>query len=1051
MRPIRLAMSAFGPYSGAEIIDFSELQERNLFLITGATGAGKTTIFDAISYALYGKASGDLRSEDTLRSHFSEAELLTEVKLTFELKGVTYNVQRIPSQSRPKSRGEGVTEQKPDATLTIEDGEPRTVITGISKVNRKIEEIMGINVEQFKQIMMIPQGEFRQLLTADSQEREKVLQQLFDTYIYRRLQNDLTDQAKSLGNEIKSKRLERDTLVTKIKCGQDESLLNLIEAEEKFIEVIVQKTQSLMAMDQEKLRQLDQSLEKVDQEIKVTINQQNKAREDNKNIDQRKDLEEALKVQEALLPTMDEAQIRIYNGDRAARLIGIEDNIEAREKEVVRKKTMAREIASKTKVLTQALSVAEKAYEAVMSEESEARRNALKVELTRYKGYVEKVDEIGVLLGAIHGLEEKQKQNKKALDSSVGVMEALTKKGLSEQEEMGKLKHVAVALERGLSQREKAVKQLERLNKVVNQLEKMMVERDKVFAQKGLVEEALKVFEKDQKKYKEQRLAFLTHQAAILAKELKTGQACPVCGSLDHPILAVLPETVVTEDLLESLEDQMTQSETHYRKIKEAYVVKATNYTKGEETIRNFIGEVLGQEAKTILPLTAEEQCSTIKALIVQNDGDLKELQSQIKEQELAQKRFESLEKSAELIVKEREDLSLKIKVLEEVQSDLVPLLTEKKTNLAYIYKEVPEALREKSALEGLIQKSQEKVQEALEQMTLIRSTYDQTKSQHIASLTQEEGLLRDIDEAKAKIEGLQKTFDTQLKEAGFAEYELYNKAKLSEEDSQKLKKEQEAYRRQLDILKVTLKELQNKTKTCEKIDLNIFEEKLEAYQIQRKGMTEEEGIIKAQMTDNAQTISSVVKINDQIKDQERRYTVIGRLARVAQGNNPSMMSFERYVLAAFLEDILKAANSRLRQMTQGRYILSRTSELQRKNKQSGLELEVFDNFTGKSRHVKTLSGGEGFKASLSMALGLSDVVQSYAGGVRLDTMFIDEGFGTLDQESLDSAINCLIDLQKSGRLVGIISHVQELRERIDTRLEINSTNHGSQTRFVLG
>ena len=186
------------------------------------------------------------------------------------------------------------------------------------------------------------------------------------------------------------------------------------------------------------------------------------------------------------------------------------------------------------------------------------------------------------------------------------------------------------------------------------------------------------------------------------------------------------------------------------------------------------------------------------------------------------------------------------------------------------------------------------------------------------------------------------------------------------------------------------------------------------------------------------------------VKIKSKRYELLGNLARVAQGQNPARVTFERYVLAAFLEDILEAANIRLNQMSQNRYQLYRTDEKERKNKQSGLELEVFDQYTGKARHVKTLSGGESFKASLSMALGLSDVVQSYAGGVRLDTMFIDEGFGTLDQESLESAINCLIDLQKTGRLIGIISHVQELKERIDVRLEVSSGYTGSATRFVV-
>ena len=315
MRPVRLTMSAFGPYSGLEVIDFEELQERNLFLITGPTGSGKTTIFDAISYALYGKASGDLRTEETLRSHFSEPETLTEVHLTFELKGITYHIHRVPKQMRPKVKTEGFTEQKPEATLTIEDGNPRTVIRGVSRVSSKIEELLGINIEQFKQIMMIPQGEFRKLLTSNSEEREKVLQQLFDTYIYRRIQSELNEQAKTLGSDIKGKKVQRDTLITKIKCGDDEVLESLINAEDKFTEVIIQQTKWLIEADQEALDKLVDVLKTIEKDIEKTHKKKGKALENNKNLEDKLQIAEELKVQEARSEEMEQQQQQIIQAD----------------------------------------------------------------------------------------------------------------------------------------------------------------------------------------------------------------------------------------------------------------------------------------------------------------------------------------------------------------------------------------------------------------------------------------------------------------------------------------------------------------------------------------------------------------------------------------------------------------------------------------------------------------------------------------------------------------------------------------------------------------
>ena len=257
-------------------------------------------------------------------------------------------------------------------------------------------------------------------------------------------------------------------------------------------------------------------------------------------------------------------------------------------------------------------------------------------------------------------------------------------------------------------------------------------------------------------------------------------------------------------------------------------------------------------------------------------------------------------------------------------------------------------------------------------------------------------------------------------------------------------------YNNKVIYLKDRVSDLKILTKDKSKINMEDIESEINNNRSRLNEVNIKKGNILLRLKSNVKIFDEVNNISNAILKNEKEYSIIGNLAKVATGNNKSRITFERYVLAAFLNDILTAANLRLGKMTNGRYILNRTEELERKNKQSGLELEVYDNYTGKSRHVKTLSGGEGFKASLSMALGLSDVVQSYSGGVQLDTMFIDEGFGTLDQESLDSAINCLIDLQKTGRLVGIISHVQELKERIDTRLEVTSSTTGSKTEFIV-
>ncbi len=1051
MRPVKLTMSAFGPYSDIEVIDFTELQERNLFLVTGATGSGKTTIFDAISYALYGRASGDLRTEDTLRSHFSEPDVLTEVQLTFELKGITYHVHRTPKQIRPKAKSEGYTEQKPDATLTIEDAEPRTVVTGVSKVNRKIEEILGINVEQFKQIMMIPQGEFRKLLTSDSQEREKVLQQLFDTYIYKRIQNELNEQAKTLGSDIKSKKVARDTLVTKIKYGEDPILQEMITAEDKFIDVIVKKTNALIDSDKKVVDHLVDALEKVDKRIESNLKEQAKALEDNKNLARKESLTKELGDQDLMAPSMAKQQQQILQGEKAARLLGTETNIFSRDSALVGKVQEQKAIEGQLKQLVLDFEVAKKALDLETSTEVEAKKNTLKRQFDNYKSYLPKVEGLKVLTKEIMRLESKHKEILASIEHNKQQTTNLTNRLQEQQKTQESLKDTAVLLEKAKNRYEKEEVQRNQLEKVMTKMTSWsLVENNRKRKAEGL-EKALKVYETEDKAFKEGKYLFLMNQAAFLAKELEVGDACPVCGSLEHPSLAQLSEEAITEEALEQLELKMTAAEQKYRKAMEILAVQEERCSSHQKSHEELVVEVYGEDATALLEKNISEQEANISQSVQVVEGGLREIEEEIARLVVASKRYETLTKEITNDQHSVEILEQEGKGLEEQKLSLVTDMTEKKTNLKHVLEEVPEEMRQLTALRSMIKETETLITQKDQQLKEVRSKYDTANNRHIEVSAKNEQLLKSLGEDRETLASLKGSFIQLLHEAGFVTLELYMAAKMDEKQLESMKETQAGYHRNLDRLKQSIKEIIEKTKGIQMADLAIFVTIHEEQQENRLNLTNQQGTVKARITDNKDTVKHITTINDQIKDKETKYNVVGRLARIAQGINPAMMTFERYVLAAFLEDILKAANTRLRQMTQGRYILSRTSELQRKNKQSGLELEVFDNFTGKSRHVKTLSGGEGFKASLSMALGLSDVVQSYAGGVRLDTMFIDEGFGTLDQESLDSAINCLIDLQKSGRLVGIISHVQELKERIDTRLEILSTNKGSESRFVLG
>jgi len=1051
MRPIKLTMSAFGPYSTVESIDFAELQSRNLFLITGPTGSGKTTIFDAISYALYGKASGDLRTEDNLRSHFSEADLLTEVTLVFELNKIIYKVHRIPKQMRPKARTEGYTEQKPEATLTIGEGESSAIVAGISKVNQKIEAILGINEEQFKQIMMIPQGEFRKLLTSDSQEREKVLQQLFDTYAYRKVQLELSEKAKVLGTAIKREKVARDTLITQIKAGDDELLGHLIKAEDKFVDKIQAQTKVRIDLDENQEKLLAQEVIILDDNLSQVAKEQNKAIEDNKNLDLKRETQKAIAVQENRQSEMDAIQLSVEKAEVAARLVGTQNQLVAREKETSRRLVEQEATQKQISALKSLFQKAEVALEDITSQEAEAKQNKRLIDLADYEGFTEKVRGLEALEASVKEKNMELENLKNAIDHHKMMKLKAEDQVTSFTQELDGLKDVPVALERLKGVYQKVVVNQEQMVKLLEALEVVSSESAKGSKIEGQVEMSARALDLAQKAYKEAQLTFLLNQAAILSKELKHNEPCPVCGALSHPSPAKVKDELMTKATLEVLELKWNKAKVnHDESLRKRTIHKEriTNYING---LNGLIKEQFVEEAEALITKTIGEQRREVTTAL---ERLANEERQRSRELESLSRKNETIDViKARLVKGQAYILSIdgEIKTQNDAYLNMLESVTKLKTDLTHVYEAIPEDLRKMKVLDERIRDIKTLISKHNKELLETRRYYEELKDKKTKEESKNQQLLKFIQEETSGITVLWKEFDQQVVASGFADRTAYEAAKREPALLKRLKESLNDYKLQMVRLKENLKLYQEKTEGVSYQEMKGFDDQLVALKHKRQVTLEAQGDIKASIRDNKEVLGSITKINDLIRDKELKYNVVGKLARIAQGNNPAMMTFERYVLAAFLEDILIAANLRLRQMTQGRYLLSRTSELQRKNKQSGLELEVFDNFTGKSRHVKTLSGGESFKASLSMALGLSDVVQSYAGGVRLDTMFIDEGFGTLDQESLDSAIDCLIDLQKSGRLVGIISHVQELKERIDTRLEISSSNKGSETRFILG
>ena len=941
MRPIKLVMSAFGPYKDEEKIDFKELNGRNIFVISGKTGAGKTTIFDAITYALYGEASGESREVDSFRSDFANDEVETFVELEFELKRETYKLKRIPRQLKKKSRGEGYTEKSAEAILEMPDGK---IITKANNVNSKVIELMGITKEQFKQIVMLPQGEFKKLLLADSSEREGIFRKIFDTYDFEKMQTELKEEAKELENRQKESQNEIKTNLKNI-IGN----LNVEIGEYPDIPVVLEELKKLIETDKSNYE---------------------KNMLDQKEIDNY--LQEIKKVSD------------------------LKEDLEKKKVELIEDLKIEEELKEKIQLLEKEL---KEAVEELKSEEkNEEYRDKLKLELQNSKTIESQIDEI-----------EKLKKERDLNQELLKKVEEMQKKSkqleVENQSEFEKneieLKQL-IDLETQKLKLDNLIKEKEESRIKLRDIYSKIVEYEKLKSNHKTREEEYKKFEIEYEKLKKEQETkeeiYKKEQAGILASNLKDNEPCPVCGSTTHPQKAVLIEQnqIPTEEELKKLKEERQE----YEIVKND---KLKILTELHQDLKNRL-EIL------------EESLQSFK------EGFETTSYSKTRAQEVKERGIK-LKEEIEELQKQNNSLNERIKTKETIENKNLKI------------KEIINNERKKQ--ENLIEEEKKKIIEIQNHSNKIEE-FAKKLPQNISS---KEEIVKEIGEKdKALRDSIQRLEILRNKnnELGSAIEKECGKLEIK---TQNIKDKKEL------ILKIekdfkALK-LSFKIETDEEIQ-NQLKEK----QIKIEELKKQEKEIYAQYKNNEIVFEKVTIAHKKVEKIEKRYRLVGELSDLANGKKSPYISFERYILASYFEDIIDAANLRLEKMTGDRFSLMRKEGKSKGAGQKGLELEVYDNYTDTSRDVSSLSGGESFKASLSLALGLSDVVQANAGGVSLDTIFVDEGFGNLDPQSLDNAIDSLLELQRGGRLVGIISHVEELKERIEAKLEVIGSPNGSKVKF---
>ena len=1016
MRPIRLQLTAFGPFASKETIDFSALGSNPLFLINGPTGAGKTTILDAICFALYGKTTGNEREGAQMRCDMAAPEFLTQVELEFELAGKTYRICRIPEQERLKRSGNGYTVQKPEAQLfrIEQDGTEHLLVAAkVSEATVEIEQLTGLNVEQFRQVMVLPQGQFRQLLMADSKDREKIFSQLFQTQVYRRLEESLKWQKKQVADQVQALNQQQVGILRGVEMESKEQLYQEIPIlKAQLEEALLQKEHaqkiSLMARDEHE----NAKLVATDHNLLARLEQEKQQWEQKAHqVEQQKSLLTRAELAQQLLPAHNALVTRNKEWQEAQQNMA----------QVERNQSLVLQNFEQAELAKQQLPELEKKKELlfIQLQQQEALLPQLKVfhQLEQQLGLASQAKEkaLNQANQAQIKLEQQEAQHKQTQEQAEQLQEKLGQQ-LVVQQQLTQL-----------AQRIKVYEQLQAAQDEQSQASKRLQQQEAKGRQLN------HAFQQAQIISKTNQLNWHQGQAALLARELLPDQPCPVCGSLSHPVPAQAEHQLPTQAELEQIQTNEQQAQEKLSEARELYAAQKQWVSELNHRVEQLTLE-LGEHAQTPLQTLKQEQQGLLK-----QQQELQQAETQL---QILKKRLQQSQVIAEEF-KQAADKTWQFQQGQQAEwASLQGRYEQAKTALGQVDCSL------KSIEQRLVQNKTES--EQLEhQLHQIRENHQHCGQALFAVKAEAKALMAQTQLAEEHANQASQLFELQLKSSPFKDKESFIEALLNAEECQKLKQSVEQYQDAGLQLTAKITQLKEKLEHTQKPDLVFLEQRV----------TESAG--RAQANENAwqqcharytqlhQTQSQLKAIDQSNLKLEQEYALVGTLSDVANGQTGNKISLQRFVLSVLLDDVLIAASQRLQLMSKGRYQLLRKEDRTKGNKASGLELEVEDAYTSKVRPVATLSGGESFMAALSMALGVSDVVQAYAGGIRLETLFIDEGFGSLDQESLDLAIRTLVDLQSSGRMIGVISHVAEMKEQLTTRIDIDKKSTGSSVKLI--
>ena len=1026
MKPLRLKMSAFGPYAEEEIIDFSRLGGASFFLIHGPTGSGKSSVLDAICFALYGVCSGPDRSPGDLRCQTARLDVPTSVTLDFGLRGRQYRITRNPEYEAPKKRGEGTTVRKPEATLhevhAPTEGsagpEAEVLCTGVRQCNEEAEKLLGFKADEFRQVMILPQGDFRKLLMANSKERSAILETLFRTHLFTQIQERLKARAKDLRETVQ--RLRDDQSLLLQQAGADD----------------LEKLSTLLAAREKELLKAQKAL----QPLKETEGKTNKTlqagRKDDEAFRQADSAAKALKALELQVSKYEKMKASLQAARKAQQVLPHGTEAKRCEREAERR---TREHEKTVKSLEEKKKESEK-VDGVLRTEEEKRpeREEEAKRLAELRALEKPVREIEQLLQKVEDARGEATHARDQFDSA----DKILKEQVSHLEELRRkteeLEPLAATATKREVERDDLRTRMERRSDLVRaekdkescaaaftKAEEACKEaKDKLVAKRAKLEELQRVWDQS--------------QAQVLAHTLRAGKPCPVCGSVHHPAPALGDSKPPLQgDLIAARDDTGTaeaglEELTRMRdEARSAHIAAATRL--GE------LHSLLGDDAK--------RQPAEIKA----------DLDAAEKKYEQARQASEELSRCQLEVRRVESHIPVARTKLESARvgrDQKQGALREFEVRLEETTKSIPEDLRSMSNLHAVIEQKKDRIDRMDESLRMAQEHSAKLREELSGLRTSEEQKGEEAAEARGKAMDAGKEFVRRLEAEGFAGETEYEMASANIASIETWDQDIHDFDKRLHAAKEKARERQEAIEGKSRPDIPALEK---VSKEARKAVEEQQQAI----AENQSSIAALTRMEEQLqklrskeKEGDRLRSTAQLLADVADGQrdvNPGLLKFKEFVLLALLDDVLRSASRRLEILSRNRYRLHRKGDQEGSGKgtvlggrsSSNLDIEVEDSYTGNRRPAGSLSGGEMFLASLSLALGLADTVQNYAGGMELGTLFIDEGFGSLDQETLDEAIKVLLELQRGSKLVGIISHVRELRDCIDVRLEISPAGRG--------